>query len=1588
MSEKAEKLIKKIQQDYSVYFEDHDPEKELNRAGKGAINSIRALLDNFTEYNRFIEEMIQNAEDSESSEIVFHIDDNEILVENDGRLFAESDVESITTVGDSTKMDSDSIGMFGLGFKSVFLLSDTPKIYSGEFDFSFKSKNLIWPYLEIKPSKFNPKRTYVVLPLKRNSTMEILRSIRSYYGKIAELVLFLKNLKRIIIKDSRLGEIIFEKRKTQDIISLYKIENDSRTLINKWIVISDDYRIDKECIKSLKADDRRRRKEKINVDLAFKVSASNDLIYSTNNVLYSFLSTKYATHLPFIINSDFHLTGNREGIKEYSEWNKFILDCATDLFQKSIDYFKKSHDYKYTFYGIIPQTYTCPEDKPILRSFYDKIIEWCKKSAIVITESDAFKKGEFCYFDDKNIKSVISNDLLIKYDNKEYVSTKIPSDFRQIISTFGISYFDKRLIPFLKDNPKIYQKNNQLIMALYSKLYEIFGQQKILSAIKDLELMKLDTDQFVDFNSMIENPVYYINKEMKLNLLFNEGVEQRIINKEIWSEKTKDINLKYFFDLLINEKYLQEYNINSYILSLLKKFGNEEKSLFEVTLFIKQNMDKINDETKSLLRKRITLKSNDGTFLEPSTLFIPEIYGGDLLFDELSKHFKNFNVISKEYIKYDKDKASWYSFFRMLYANIVIPCEVTSETIGTKHDHVKSIETYSSKRLNLIFKSLEELDKKNRILLAQLIFKNIDENISYYKDKLKVVYYEEERQAGRHVDNEEIQIETKFLKILKDNMWLPSSNMDLCYPEDIYLDLKDIRDYDPNLPRLNVGYAVNKNSVLAGLLGIRSELDASVYVAKLKKIQETNKEVNLVDIEEIYELIGKQIHSDDTKKVETIKELFTKHSLIYAPSKDTILWLEPKDSFLKPDQITKGYISALSSFYTKPGALKLFKEILGIAENPIITHYLTVLRIISKSSLSDKDKSKVFQIYVILNEELGRETEPEWWQDLISGDYLLSQRNNFCNYKSIYYDDNSLISEGFENDIDFLFVPDEKSKEKIHLFVDKLNLCKLSEEVTRSIITNHQIKELKILHYFTDINGYTEGISNYISKHYNHSVKINNTSLKNINIVFTDKITIKFTLRKISKEKDVDWCTEPEKRLIYLKYFKDSIEIPHYKKSLSKAIAEIYNLPPLSDHLYKLIQECVIENNDLVEFYKSEGVKISKFHIEDETPIREKESSKGTKTKIVVDIYDKEEEPKEPDKKKRSYIEDEDQVTPKKPIKEVLTTPKLNEIVKPSYSGKPQKGQFNISDKEKQAYYRTKEWKEIQEKCFNNSDYKCDECGSEEDLQAHHLTYENWGNETVTDLKCVCRSCHEKIHGKILPVNDMDYDKLSKISEEIKKKEIAIKRKEKELEIKEAEINEQENVRKGRTLSPNSETSFKDIFRGLLGGKKPPKQPVPQAIIESDEPLSLEEIDAIKEKAETGLSSEIRRIRDVNRKRTYTKILKGISEDITVNEDVRTTYNGKCQICGSTFRKKDGNNYAEIVKIIPLKYQGTRFIGNSLCLCANHAAMWKHAPVELDLENIKNDILTIKINGKKEIITFKPIHFVYFKTMIREDDEQ
>ncbi len=66
-----------------------------------------------------------------------------------------------------------------------------------------------------------------------------------------------------------------------------------------------------------------------------------------------------------------------------------------------------------------------------------------------------------------------------------------------------------------------------------------------------------------------------------------------------------------------------------------------------------------------------------------------------------------------------------------------------------------------------------------------------------------------------------------------------------------------------------------------------------------------------------------------------------------------------------------------------------------------------------------------------------------------------------------------------------------------------------------------------------------------------------------------------------------------------------------------------------------------------------------------------------------------------------------------------------------------------------QDYLKSIHWKNVRILKLYQANYKCEKCGSERNLNVHHLRYDTLYCEINEDLMVVCKDCHTHImHAK------------------------------------------------------------------------------------------------------------------------------------------------------------------------------------------------------------------------------------------------
>ena len=406
----------------------------------------------------FFYELIQNAEDNIYSKnkkphIEFEIHPEYLLIKNNEKGFLERDVNSISDIGLSDKEKSEfrhDIGEKGIGFKSVFGITDTPKIFSNGFKFKFDAKvklGYIMPtWISKLPNYINSSLTNIYLPLNQKGK-EVIQNFREIDP---EIILFLDKLKIITVNNNITEEHFKIQKKVKNNSIEVQINSGEGPLIKEFLHFKKEFNrpIDLR-------ENNREKKKKSTLELAFPILPDKSFDLDSDGRIFSFLpvdSYDRGVGFPFYIQGDFLLTSNRSEIQAENKWNLWLRNKLIDIIMDTFEFFKKSDIYKFSFLNLIPSEENIRDT--FFQYFADEIEAQLKESNCIFGLDNNWKKPTEIYIVDAEILELIPNSVINKYLNGSFAHPKFISSLNNencIIERLEMKHFTfNNLIEVLK----------------------------------------------------------------------------------------------------------------------------------------------------------------------------------------------------------------------------------------------------------------------------------------------------------------------------------------------------------------------------------------------------------------------------------------------------------------------------------------------------------------------------------------------------------------------------------------------------------------------------------------------------------------------------------------------------------------------------------------------------------------------------------------------------------------------------------------------------------------------------------------------------------------------------------------------------------------------------------------------------------------------------------------------------------------------------------------------------------------------------------------------------------------------------------
>lgn len=371
----------------------------------------------------------------------------------------------------------------GIGFKSVFLISSQPHIFSNGYQIKFNEEPcqecnigyIVPEWVEhpslsdieqvYGPSKTLPTTT-IILPLKADKVQPVKDQLSKMHP---EILLFLSKIKKLAVRevndDPRLSTVSQISISSETDVQMRK-NIDAESYTRHLAAQENDGGEEEECsyymwsqkfpVKPECRDAKRLEIDEWVITLAFPWRQRLNR-GSTTPGIYSFLPTEMETNFPFIIQADFLLNSSRESILFDKPWNKGILECVPSAFINAFVSLVKStvtapSSCITSMFRFLPVRHTIP----LLDSVRTAIKEKVAAEHIVPCEShtaqkvfskpdevrrlmprfwDILQKAKEMNVDLKNLSSHGTYVLSSSFDNKEY---------DELLNFLGVEFVEKQ----------------------------------------------------------------------------------------------------------------------------------------------------------------------------------------------------------------------------------------------------------------------------------------------------------------------------------------------------------------------------------------------------------------------------------------------------------------------------------------------------------------------------------------------------------------------------------------------------------------------------------------------------------------------------------------------------------------------------------------------------------------------------------------------------------------------------------------------------------------------------------------------------------------------------------------------------------------------------------------------------------------------------------------------------------------------------------------------------------------------------------------------------------------------------------------
>ncbi len=993
----AEQLIEKIRK-YRQGQSSKTPDAESRKLRR----MQDRILESLDDASHVIPELLQNADDvgGNCTRAILRLTDEALVVENHNECMSEAEVAALGEFTRSTKRDLSYIGHFGIGFKTVFSLTDSPHIQTGHVSFKY---NRSLPEQPVLVDEEHVNGTRIRLPFTDGLSETRRDALREKLESIDRLLPFLNNLKSIHVELD--GETsIYERDVIDDnIITIYErsSEDDSPETIAQYRLFTQTLSTDSEVFEML-ADEREidatdLEDRNVGLDISIMIPVDDDGAPSAHpeSRLFCYFPASEKTLLPFDVQADFLLKSDRDQIRPGHQLNERFLTAAGELFETAISEFQAKEVSPETLLELIPDfskdrpTYL----NPLLKQTKDAVShkqliptaagDLCKPTELVILprelrsvlpltefartypEANAHPKEDLADDYYECLRALDSTQVLSITETLEHLSgTNIPQEIKvseiiEILAAVG-SYIDS-LRSFDSERDEIKTALKSLPVFSFQGRTELDGRHS-LTEIGENVYRPARQDESV------YEPFYD-----ELDLLSGDLVAELRSNQTIQESTAGQVQ-----DLLADQLGIEKLTHKDIVSDVINEAFKPPIELPDSTLddYLEYI---IGHAQKHLDSCEIRLRRSNGNYAEPETLYLPTEYNEDryrstLLFGTLTDK----KPVCDSYINQSSENIGvdeWRSLFVELGVQNHIPVyedpdQCTKETFdsademrdflsshndeGTEVRNDKDTTEYkgygcswmkSSEACHGLvdyafsstFEQRFEEELNSTPELGDEFIKML--NICWKESYQKFAYRDycySVRDNGFAIRTEKSRCPTTFTSFLRSNEWFPGDDGELHRPNHLFRHNSLTKRADVTL----IDTAVKSISRdLLDLLEVREDVGITEHRIGIEKAVGERTEENVDDVDSE---IRRRLHSlaeqiDDASNEERSQLVDDLQDCSFIHIPDA----DPEFRTLQQVAWGEGlgeYIVPIKTYYR--GLHGLFVEELGIPPEPTLETYL------------------------------------------------------------------------------------------------------------------------------------------------------------------------------------------------------------------------------------------------------------------------------------------------------------------------------------------------------------------------------------------------------------------------------------------------------------------------------------------------------------------------------------------------------------------------------------------------------------------------------------------------------------------------